>query len=86
MAVTRTLKGQFDSSSNQRENSPRSRVTGGRARNAVSAFCLVVAAIVVGLPALAYADTLDKIRATGSIFIGYRKASPPFSSASPGRS
>jgi len=84
MAVTRTLKGQFVSSSNERENSRRSPVTSGRTRNAVSAvsaLCLVVAAIVFGLPAPAHADTLDKIQASKSISLGYRKASPPFSSA-----
>ena len=81
MAVTRTLKGQFDSSSNGRENSRRSPVTSGRTRNVVSALCLVVAAIVFGLPAPAHADTLDKIQASKSISLGYRKASPPFSSA-----
>ena len=56
----------------------------GRTPKVVFALCLVVAAMIFELPAAVQADTLEKIRASGSISIGYRKASPPFSSIDEG--
>jgi glutamate/aspartate transport system substrate-binding protein len=50
-----------------------------------SAFCALLSFVVMlGGAAAAQAGTLDKIRAKGSIALGYRTASPPFSSAEAG--
>src|SRR5262245_1460303 len=51
---------------------------------AVIAVCLAMAALVAGAASSARAGTLDKVKSSSSIALGYRTASPPFSSSERG--